>query len=84
MLVRIGVDYPHKPHIHLLFMALSSEFSGTPEGGVVSPVLSNLFLHYVFDKWMGEIAPSEIWEVLMCQSKQRVCYTKSYPSRVLS
>lgn len=26
--------------------------SGTPQGGVVSPVLSNLFLHYVFDAWM--------------------------------
>jgi len=25
---------------------------GTPQGGVVSPVLANLFLHYVFDKWM--------------------------------
>lgn len=25
---------------------------GTPQGGVVSPVLSNLFLHYVFDVWM--------------------------------
>jgi group II intron reverse transcriptase/maturase len=25
---------------------------GTPQGGVVSPVLSNLFLHYVFDKWL--------------------------------
>src|SRR4030081_150672 len=26
---------------------------GTPQGGVVSPVLSNLFLHYTFDVWMG-------------------------------
>ena len=26
---------------------------GTPQGGVVSPVLANLFLHYVFDTWMG-------------------------------
>ncbi len=25
---------------------------GVPQGGVVSPLLSNLFLHYVFDVWM--------------------------------
>jgi len=30
---------------------------GTPQGGVVSPVLSNLFLHYVFDKWMERNYP---------------------------
>jgi group II intron reverse transcriptase/maturase len=24
---------------------------GTPQGGVISPLLANLFLHYVFDKW---------------------------------
>ncbi|ADC52044.1 RNA-directed DNA polymerase (Reverse transcriptase) (plasmid) [Alkalihalophilus pseudofirmus OF4] len=27
--------------------------SGTPQGGVISPVLANLFLHYAFDKWMA-------------------------------
>ena len=25
---------------------------GTPQGGVISPLLANLVLHYVFDKWM--------------------------------
>jgi group II intron reverse transcriptase/maturase len=25
---------------------------GTPQGGVISPVLANLFLHYAFDKWL--------------------------------
>jgi RNA-directed DNA polymerase len=25
---------------------------GTPQGGVISPLLANLFLHFVFDKWM--------------------------------
>jgi len=34
---------------------------GTPQGGVVSPVLSNLFLHYVFDVWMGKHHPAKPW-----------------------
>lgn len=29
-----------------------SRSSGTPQGGVISPVLANLFLHYVFDDFM--------------------------------
>ena len=42
--------------------------SGTPQGGVVSPVLANLFLHYAFDMWMKRTDPhcllidrSSIW-----------------------
>jgi hypothetical protein len=34
---------------------------GTPQGGVVSPVLSNLFLHYAFDAWMGRTFPENPW-----------------------
>ena len=26
---------------------------GTPQGGVISPLLSNLFLHYVLDRWLS-------------------------------
>lgn len=26
--------------------------AGTPQGGVVSPLLANLFMHYAFDMWM--------------------------------
>lgn len=31
--------------------------SGTSQGGVTSPLLANLFLHYAFDKWMEREFP---------------------------
>jgi RNA-directed DNA polymerase len=31
---------------------------GTPQGGVVSPLLANLFLHYAFDSWVQRHLPS--------------------------
>src|ERR1017187_200584 len=30
---------------------------GTPQGGVVSPILMNLFMHYTFDFWMKRTNP---------------------------
>jgi RNA-directed DNA polymerase len=32
--------------------------SGTPQGAVVSPILTNLFLHYAFDLWMQREYPT--------------------------
>ena len=49
---------------------------GTPQGGVVSPVLSNTFLHYAFDLWMARAHPDLPWcryaddGLVHCRSEQ--------------
>jgi RNA-directed DNA polymerase len=35
---------------------------GTPQGGVVSPLLANLYLHYAFDVWMQRNYPNISFE----------------------
>jgi len=53
-----------------------SREAGTPQGGVVSPVLANLFLHYAFDKWMERTFPRNPWAryaddgVVHCRSRE--------------
>jgi len=36
--------------------------AGTPQGGVVSPLLANLFMHYAFDLWMRRTHPLMTFE----------------------
>jgi len=48
---------------------------GTPQGGVISPLLANLFLHYAFDTWMQRQYPQILFEryaddgICHCRSK---------------
>jgi RNA-directed DNA polymerase len=41
--------------------SLQEKTKGVMQGGVISPVLSNLFLHYVFDTWMARRYPTTPW-----------------------
>ncbi len=48
---------------------------GTPQGGVISPLLANLFLHYAFDKWIRKTQPTVEFEryaddiIVHCKTK---------------
>ena len=47
---------------------------GTPQGGVISPLLANLFLHYTFDRWMSDNYPNIPFERY---ADDAVCHCKS-------
>jgi group II intron reverse transcriptase/maturase len=42
--------------------------TGTPQGGIVSPVLANIYLHYVLDLWFERVVKRECQgEAIMCR-----------------
>jgi RNA-directed DNA polymerase len=56
--------------------------SGTPQGGVISPVLANLFLHYAFDKWMEKNHPNIPW-VRYADDGLAHCQTRDQAEKLL-
>jgi group II intron reverse transcriptase/maturase len=54
--------------------------SGTPQGGVISPLLANIFLHVAFDKWMEMNYPTKPFEryaddiIVHCRTERQAKY----------
>ena len=36
--------------------------AGTPQGGVISPLLANIFLHHVLDEWFADVVQPRLAE----------------------
>lgn len=57
-----------------------SRVTGTPQGGVISPLLANLFLHVVFDGWMDKYHPEKPFEryaddiIVHCKTEKQSLY----------
>ena len=55
---------------------LTERNKGTPQGGIISPLLSNLFLHYAFDSWMAKHHAANRFErfavdaIVLCRTKE--------------
>lgn len=60
--------------------SIKERTKGTPQGGVISPILSGLFLHYAFDRWISREFPTCKWEryaddgVIHCVTKNQAEY----------
>lgn len=56
---------------------------GTPQGGVISPLLANIFLHHIFDMWMSGKFPGCPFEryaddiVIHCSTREEALAVKA-------
>ena len=74
--IRLYIERWLKCEVELEDGSRRSSICGTPQGGVISPLLANLYLHYAFDAWMQRQHPSIPFEryaddvVCHCRSKE--------------
>ena len=63
---------------------------GTPQGGVISPLLANLYLHYALDSWLERKYPSVPFEryaddaVVHCRTEKQAVFIKDALRRRLA
>ena len=60
-----------------------SRETGTPQGGVISPLLANIYLHVAFDQWMQKYHPDKPFEryaddmIVHCKTEKQARYLLS-------
>ena len=62
---------------------IQKQGKGTPQGGVISPLLANLFLHYAMDKWLEQNHP-KVEHVRYADDAILHCRTKTEAEQTLA